>query len=111
MKKNLGSFKRCIERVGEKTLAITFPSLLLAQYPKSLVIELTNICNLRCPLCPSSVSYRQKGVMPFSNFVHIAETLPKSISSLELYLSGEPFLNKDLFRIIRYVYEKAFIAL
>lgn len=107
VKKKLGIVRRFIERGIEKTLALAYPSLLVAQYPvKSLVIELTNICNLCCPLCPSPISHREKGVMSFSDFVRITDTLPKSVDCLELYFSGEPFINKDLFNIIKHVHKK-----
>jgi MoaA/NifB/PqqE/SkfB family radical SAM enzyme len=103
-KRKLGSVKREMERWFEKTLSQISPSLLLSLYPvKSATIEVTNICNLRCPLCPTRFSNRKKGIMSFSVFQKIVESLPLNIQNVELYLSGEPLINKDLFRMIKFL--------
>jgi MoaA/NifB/PqqE/SkfB family radical SAM enzyme len=103
-KSTLGKVKRSMARSFEKTLGQISPSLLLSLYPlKSMVIELTNICNLHCPLCPTPLSKRKKGIMSFTEFVKIAQSLPPSVKDLSIYLSGEPLLNKDLFRIINFI--------
>lgn len=106
-KRKFGNIKRIIVRGFEKALWQISPSLLLSLYPvKSVIIEPTNICNLHCPLCPTSFSKREKGIMSFSDFLKIVESLPSSIKHVDLYLSGEPLINKDLFRMIKFLVNK-----
>jgi MoaA/NifB/PqqE/SkfB family radical SAM enzyme len=101
-KRKLGNTKRGLLRGFEKTLGKASPSTILAMYPiKSIVIEPTNICNLSCPLCPTPLSNRKKGVMPLSDFEKITANLPSSIQAVDLYFSGEPLINKALFEMVK----------
>jgi MoaA/NifB/PqqE/SkfB family radical SAM enzyme len=103
-KRNLGNIKRYLERSFEKILSQTSPPLLLSLFPiKSAIIETTNFCNLHCPLCPTQSSNREKGIMSFSDFLQIAESLPLSIQNVSLYLSGEPLINKNIFRMVKFL--------
>jgi MoaA/NifB/PqqE/SkfB family radical SAM enzyme len=103
-KRKLGNTKRGLIRGFEKTLGKASPSSILSMHPvKSVVIEPTNICNLNCPLCPSPLSNRSKGVMSLSDFEQIVGNLPSSVQEAELYLSGEPFINKSLFEMVKYL--------
>lgn len=104
IRKILGSIKRTFHREFEKNIGKLFPALLLYLYPvRTVILEVTNICNFKCPLCPSFHSKRPKGFMSFNNFLKIVKNLPKSVKNVELYLSGEPLLNKDLFKMISYL--------
>ncbi len=103
-KKNLGNIKRYLERSFEKILSQTASPLLISLFPiKSVIIETTNFCNLHCPLCPTQSSSREKGIMSFSDFLQIAESLPPSVQDASLYLSGEPLINKNLFRMVKFL--------
>lgn len=75
--------------------------------PFSLGIDPGNICNLRCPLCPTGKSEpgAKKGFMSFRLFKQIFDQLKEDLSEINLYNWGEPLLNKDLIRMIRYVKE------
>jgi len=106
-KSRLGNVKRGLERGFEKALGQISPPLLLSLYPvKSVIIEITSFCNLHCPLCPTAFSNREKGIMPFSDFLKIAENLPSSIQNVDLYLSGEPLIDKDLFKMVTFLVNK-----
>ena len=101
-RRKLGNTKRSLLRGFEKTLGNASPSSILAMYPiKSIVIEPTNICNLSCPLCPTPLSKRKKGVMSLSDFWKITGNLPSSIQTVDLYFSGEPLINKDLIKMVK----------
>ena len=103
-KRNLGNVKRCLERSFEKILSQISLPLILWLFPiKSVIIETTNLCNLHCPLCPTQSSNREKGIMSFSDFLQIAESLPPSIQNVSLYLSGEPLTNKNIFRMVKFL--------
>jgi radical SAM protein with 4Fe4S-binding SPASM domain len=101
-KRKLGNTKRGLLRGFEKTLGKGYPSAILAMHPvKSIVIEPTNICNFSCPLCPTPLSNRNKGVMSLSDFEKITGNLPSSIQTVDLYFSGEPLINQALIEMVK----------
>lgn len=73
-------------------------------YPTYLVFETTNICNLRCPLCPTGqgLEGRLKGKLSFANFKKIIDEMGVYLYSLRLENWGEPLLNDELFDMITY---------
>ncbi len=77
-------------------------------YPYYLTVETGNICNLRCPLCPTGQKKdgREAGFMSFDSFRSIIDKLAPYLITLELYNWGEPFLNKDIFKMIHYAHQK-----
>ncbi len=70
--------------------------------PAVLQIEPTNICNLKCPLCPAAeeAKDRRHGFMSYEMFQQILEELGDCLIAAYLYSWGEPFLNKHIFRMI-----------
>ena len=101
MRKKAGRLKRRLLQWFEKSLARKAPGLLLELFPPTaVIIEPTNICNLRCPLCPTSESRRKKGRMPLDALRKIVAELPPSIRTCQLYLSGEPLLHDDCFAMV-----------
>ncbi|MDD5109053.1 MAG: radical SAM protein [Candidatus Omnitrophica bacterium] len=77
----------------------------LPYLPFILGIEPGNICNLNCPLCPTGAQSggAKKGFMKFEFFKNIFDQLKNSLVTVNLYNWGEPLLNKDLFKIIKYI--------
>jgi radical SAM protein with 4Fe4S-binding SPASM domain len=75
--------------------------------PFILNVEPGNVCNLKCPLCPTGLGEPDmaKGFMELDFFKRIFVQLKNSITSVNLYSWGEPLLNKDLISIIRYIKE------
>lgn len=75
-----------------------------AGMPASLSTEPTTSCNLRCPECPSGLRQftRPAGQMPEEDFKNIIDQLKDRLAYLLLYFQGEPFLNPDIFKMIRY---------
>jgi len=101
IRKKAGRFKRELAQRLETCLARIAPDLLLALFaPSAVIIEPTNICNLRCALCPTSQSKRKKGRMPLEDLRKIAAELPSGIQTCHLYLSGEPLLHDDCFAMV-----------
>ena len=90
--------------ISSRILLILPDRLLIFKNPIKIVIEPTNICNLRCPLCLTGINSleREKGFMTYKQFVEIFNTLPNNVRLIELFFMGEPFLNKDIFKMIRY---------
>lgn len=72
--------------------------------PLSLFIEPTNICNLKCPLCPTgnNSTPKGKGYMKFEDYKKIIDALGPTAFSVTLWNYGEPSLNKDFIRMIKY---------
>jgi len=72
--------------------------------PLSLFIEPTNICNLKCPLCPTgnNSTPKGKGYMKFEDYKKIIDELGPTAFSVTLWNYGEPSLNKNFIRMIKY---------
>ncbi|MDP8216764.1 MAG: radical SAM protein [Candidatus Kaelpia imicola] len=77
----------------------------LSYLPYRLGIEPGNICNLKCPLCPTGSGdlSMKKGFMELTLFKKIVDEIKGSISSLNFYSWGEPLLNPDFISMIEYV--------
>ena len=76
--------------------------------PYLLIADTCNICNLKCPLCPTGINTlnRPKRIMPFDDFKIIFDKFSKYLFEVSLHNWGEPFLNKELFKIIKYAQSK-----
>jgi radical SAM protein with 4Fe4S-binding SPASM domain len=85
-------------------LQLAMRSSFILGYPYSLVIESTNICNLKCPLCPTGMGIpgREKGKMRLVNFKKIIDEIGGYVYSLRLENWGEPLLNEDIYDAISY---------
>ncbi|MEA2096959.1 MAG: radical SAM protein [Candidatus Cloacimonadota bacterium] len=72
--------------------------------PPVVMIEPTNICNLQCPLCPSGngTLKRAKGYMSFEVFKKIIDDIHKTAFMVVLWNQGEPYLNKDFSKMVKY---------
>ncbi len=77
-------------------------------YPSILMVEPTNLCNLKCPLCPTGNGSltAPRGFMAFEDFKKIIDETGKYLLNLTLWNYGEPFLNKDIYKMIKYAREK-----
>ena len=73
-------------------------------YPFEIIIDPTNICNLRCPLCVTGQhnNVRTHGMMAFEEFIRIIEDLKRWLYKVRFYSWGEPLLNEDIYRMISY---------
>lgn len=76
----------------------------LLSYPYFLTIDPTNICNLKCPLCPTwqDASARPKGRMDIGRFVKVMDEIGPYLFAVNLCNWGEPLLNPHLSAMIRY---------
>ena len=71
------------------------------------MIEPTNICNYRCPVCVTGENYdkRNKGNMSFGQFKKVVSPVKSSLESINLWGFGEPFLAPDIMKMINYLGE------
>jgi len=73
-------------------------------YPYHYVIDPVNICNLRCPLCPTGrgTLKRPRGRMALADFKRIIDQVAEYAYFVDLYNWGEPLLHPDVFEMIAY---------
>jgi len=77
--------------------------------PVFLRIEVSPLCNLRCPgcllhlACPaeSSPDHRKYGMMPYDSFKENVKDLLPYLFKVNLYDEGEPLLNPEIHKIIK----------
>ncbi|MFQ5559247.1 MAG: radical SAM/SPASM domain-containing protein [Nitrospinota bacterium] len=76
----------------------------LLSYPIKLTIDPCNFCNLSCRLCPvgTGSKLREQSKMSFETFKKIIDECGKYLYWIDLFDWGEPLLNKDIFKMIRY---------
>lgn len=78
----------------------------LAHHPTSLYIEVTKNCNEKCTMCPRTYRWaNRRDNLSFEHFTHIVEQAP-DLSRVVLHGLGEPLLNPELFRMVRYLKER-----
>jgi len=86
--------------------------------PFVLFIDPASACNFLCPFCPTGhrdmidATGRFQGVMKYELFTKIIDDLnefTKPIKVLRMYKDGEPFLNKNLHKMINYAKKNSFI--
>lgn len=78
-------------------------------HPKSIRLEASTHCQLKCPSCPTAQGEIHKkiggGFLKFERFRKLIEQNP-SLVHIELSNWGEIFLNPELIKIMEYAYKK-----
>lgn len=71
-------------------------------FPTIVHVELTNVCNLSCAMCPMSAMRRPKGYMHVELFKKIVDELARSpVEAVVLSLFGESLLHKQFPEFLR----------
>ena len=93
-------FERRIKRIEVKA------------HPFILHIELTNVCNLKCPYCltGNETSIQQKGFLKFEEFKKIIDELKEYLILVRLDGLGESFLNKNFLKMVEYASQNNIIT-
>ena len=81
----------------------------LRYLPTKISFETGNICNLKCPLCPTNDEEEkgvEKGFMSFKTFKAVFDKVSPFVKTIDLFNWGEPFLNKDISGMIEYARKK-----
>lgn len=103
MHKTTKNILKKIYKHTPKKIIHYIPDKIITQLaPHLIVIEPTTLCNLKCPLCPRTKLTRLHGSMKFKEFKKITDKLPKTINTMELYFMGEPLMNKEIFKMVKY---------
>jgi MoaA/NifB/PqqE/SkfB family radical SAM enzyme len=76
--------------------------------PLRLWVEPTNVCNLRCPMCltPTLGGEVPKGLMSLATFERVIEQVTGHVRDANLFLGGEPLINKQLPAMIKLAGER-----
>jgi MoaA/NifB/PqqE/SkfB family radical SAM enzyme len=71
-------------------------------YPYNLIVDLSNTCNLRCPLCFAGQRrlVPRKNLMSLKSYKRVIEPLRDYLLQVFLYNNSEPLLNRDVYDII-----------
>lgn len=80
------------------------------KYPRSIFIEVTPLCNLRCAFCACYIKgeevtrYRENNYMSYETFKKIIDNMAEKFNfQMNFTYSGEPLLNRDVFKMVRYL--------
>ncbi len=78
--------------------------IVLSKLPTQVMIELTNVCNLKCPLCPAGTGElkRARGFMEWELYKRIIDELRFDAGLVCLWNQGESFLHPDFYEMVRY---------
>lgn len=76
--------------------------------PISMSIEPTTACNLGCPECPSGLKMfsRPTGNLDPKLFENIIAQVQDTLVYLTFYFQGEPFINKNFLRMVKYASDR-----
>ena len=75
--------------------------------PFMLMVEPTNFCNLKCPLCPSGNGQmkRPRGNMDLDDFKAMVEQTRGHVFMMMMWNQGEPYLNRCFNEMVRYAHD------
>lgn len=75
---------------------------------ESLSIEPTNLCNLKCPECPSGNNSmtRSRVFLAINNFEDAINQAGTHLAYLQLFFQGEPFLHPKIYDFINFAAKK-----
>ncbi len=76
--------------------------------PFGMMMEPTIKCNLKCKMCAINLlnPKREGGYFKFDDFKKIIDEAGDYLVFVQFWFSGEPLLNKDLFKMIKYTKTK-----
>lgn len=81
---------------------------IISDFPLHLDIETTNVCNLKCPMCPRTIlldkkQFSAQGYMSREEYKKIIdEAVENNVASIKLNYLGEPMLHKDVVWQVEY---------
>ncbi|HLN21321.1 MAG TPA: radical SAM/SPASM domain-containing protein [Bacteroidales bacterium] len=86
-------------------LGLVLKKPLIWGMPPAINFELTNLCNLRCPECPtgSGSMKRLRGFMDPDKFSLMIRELKPNLLNANLYFQGEPMLHPHFFSFLEEV--------
>lgn len=105
--------QRALDRAVSPALSRLLWRTQLAQdeFPGIIGLEVTSICNLKCPMCPRTFSARKFGHMPLAAITRLLDEIAPFdarglVEQVALQEYGEIFLHPDWFGIIEHACER-----
>ena len=86
-------------------IAEFYPQKNFKKPPRELMIEVTNTCNLKCPVCPTHFAMqRQKGFMDLKLYKSIIDEFrdKKEKPRITMIFAGEPLMHQEVEKFIEY---------
>lgn len=82
----------------------------IERVPIHIDLEITSVCNLKCPYCFQSYDTPPPEFMDFELFKKVIdECAPKGLCSIKLNYRGEPLVHKDIDKFVKYAKDKGVI--
>ena len=81
----------------------------IVAHPTNAMIELGNVCNLHCLMCPREYEYGKemdKGFMPLGNAIKIIDEIYPYLDSIGLTGLGETIIYPHLLEVVKYIKKK-----
>jgi len=87
---------------------VIFKNSKIIGYPLKLSLDPSSNCMLHCPLCPTGQGsrLRTRGNLSFENFKKVLDEMSVWLYEVDLNNWGEPFLNKEIVRMVDYAHKK-----
>lgn len=83
---------------------------IVAEYPLLVDLELSTVCNLKCPMCYTITDDYKKKIkaefMSFELFTKIIDEIANKVTAIRLSLRGEPTLHPQFIDCIKYAKKK-----
>ena len=78
--------------------------IVVSSRPYVYTVDTGNVCNLRCPLCPTGYRglERRQSLMRLADFEKVIEKIRPFAVEVIMHNWGEPFLNPDIIAMIRH---------
>jgi len=79
-------------------------SLTPSTYPDRLYVESTNMCNLKCVMCPNGLGLmkRPKGYMDFDLFKSVMDEMAPHVKATTVHIWGEALMHPRIVDMIEY---------
>jgi radical SAM protein with 4Fe4S-binding SPASM domain len=74
--------------------------------PYYFIVDVCNVCNLRCPLCPTgnTTIARKQAMISLDQYKDVFDRIKEHALVVSFYNHGEPLLNPDVFSIIEHTH-------
>jgi len=75
----------------------------VSKTPILIMIEPACMCNLKCPLCTTPHTYmtRKQGMMKYKTYQKFLDDVKDFALIFDFNFAGEPFLNPNLFKMVK----------
>lgn len=73
---------------------------------EKVYIEVSSACNINCPVCPVGEGHVPSKLISWQTYKKIVDLLPDSVWVVNYEFRGEPLMNPDFPKMVKYAHEK-----